>query len=906
MSYTANQYNYATPLSKATSLVGEISSVYDANYFTLSNNRLDGSYYPITGDVGLWGATVSTSDGTLDIPLVVTIVEDITVHAIRITGSQYNFPVDFTIKFYNESNLLYTEIVTSNDKVQYTACLPEALEVTKYEISISKISTSGSAARLYNLYNPAYLKRTETLSVGTTEESACSAVFNISGIDTLKTNFDDTQSHIINTLGVISDVLNLKEHTSTQLLNDMASFDSIKVECISEASAILNKLDTTTDIAMLKHNDSSHITNTIDVTDDLLSQKVTEDVSYITNIIDVTNDMLNISDISEGKLLNVHTLMKEPFRQIYGKVYITYTDPMLEDETTIEPSSEAYNSVKEQLLDSEDEPEYPYFALYANDLTGKYRVSDASSQIGWVSKEISNESGFFEINPSVTINFFPRPVLSLVIAFDGTHDNLARDFTVDITKDNGEIVNYTFVDNKEVTLNIRSNVPDAVSVKLTVSRVQKPFSPATVLSIPVSSTILYKGYQDHSEIVSIDLLEELSYENDVEMLGGVSANEITVVLDNSSRNFFFNSDSIVSKQLRRNRKIVPYLGVEVIQGEIEWYTLGTFWSYKWDVPINGLTATVVGFDTIGLLGNTTYYNHQIQTNKSIGWLLEYILNDAKKDLYFIEYSIDASLYDVIIPYAWFEYGSHAAALRKLSLCYPMHIYCDRDGKICAVPHKLHLDYYYDTWSDSTNVIEKSYSSLHTALPNTVNVTVYYPVLRKDMPLTEHSVPFTVNTTEIKLLNFNSPYIDDIKLSVDCDSTLSYSYETYSWGIIIEFKGTGIVRSILCSGTIVDTSSSYIMTKQDALSVKLDGAVTRDIKADFIQTKELATLLIDRLFSLLNTDKYDATVMYRGDISLTINDPILLRDGVAPDNRYNIMRHQLSWNGGLTGSAELNT
>ena len=74
---------------------------------------------------------------------------------------------------------------------------------------------------------------------------------------------------------------------------------------------------------------------------------------------------------------------------------------------------------------------------------------------------------------------------------------------------------------------------------------------------------------------------------------------------------------------------------------------------------------------------------------------------------FIEYDIDPSLYDIVIPYAWFEAGSHAAALRKISMCYPMHIYCDRAGRICARPQKLHLDYYYDTWKDSTNVIEKN-------------------------------------------------------------------------------------------------------------------------------------------------------------------------------------------------------
>ena len=44
MSYVANNYNYATPLSSVANLVSESNVVADKKYFSLYDNVLDGSY----------------------------------------------------------------------------------------------------------------------------------------------------------------------------------------------------------------------------------------------------------------------------------------------------------------------------------------------------------------------------------------------------------------------------------------------------------------------------------------------------------------------------------------------------------------------------------------------------------------------------------------------------------------------------------------------------------------------------------------------------------------------------------------------------------------------------------------------------------------------------------------------
>lgn len=824
MAYSANQYNYATPLS-STNLVSEQSAAVDKEYFILGSNTLDGAYSPISGDVGLWGNVLSGDDGTLATPFVVTVTESTVVHTFRLTSSVYAYPIAFTVKFYNGTSLLHTITETDNHRSVYTNNLHKSLSISHYEVSITKLSAGNTVARLYNLYNPMHIKRNENVPLRFTD-----------------------------------------------------------------ASELLKS-----DVYTLSRRDSIHIA-------------AQEKRSSIINTINKTYDTLKLTCSGAGKLTNVHTRMKEPSRHIYGKVYITYTDPMLDSATLVSTSDTAYNSNPRQVLDNATSISELFFNLYKNDLSGRYVLSDANSQIGWTSKVISNAAGDFDgVAPYLRIDFAARPVSNLRIIFDDSNGAIPVDFTVEYRLANGTTKTYAYNGNTLPTVKIEELVSNVVAVIITVTKLSKSGYPVVIVGVPIMSTLEYVGYQDRSNLISIDLLEELTYDDDIEALGGVSANVITVALDNSEKDFYFNNvDSVVASSLKRNRKIIPWLGVEVADGEIEWHTLGTFWSYRWDVPVESLVAKVVGFDTIGLLDKTSFSAHTMQVNKSIGQLIEYVLDDAKQQLNFISYKIDPALYDILIPYAWFDNGSHTAALRKISKCYPMHIYCDREGNICAAPQKLRLDYYYDTWSGDTNVISKNYSSLHTTLPNIITIEVKNPITQSNQQLASDDLVFNVNTINSRTLNFSKPYVSGIVVTVDCDSTVSYTYSVYSWGIVFNFTGTGNVRAIECTGTVLDISHSAVLDRRDEESIHINGAIKREIKSDFIQTADLASMLIERIVTLSEYDKYDADVEYRGDIALSINDPILLVDGIAPDSRYNIKRHELFWDGSLIGSAHLNT
>lgn len=827
MSYKANQYNYATPLSSVADFTSESSPVADRKYFSLFDNVLDGSYVPIEGDVGLWGSSISGTNGALSAPFVIDVVETMQLRAIKLVGSQYSYPVDFTIELYNGEVLLHTVTEVDNNKIEYVRFLPEAFDITSYRVRITRISAANTVARLHGAHNVDFIQTADTLSVG--------------------------------------------------IIDDGNASLTTEVVCV--------------------------------VRNDVLSINLVNESSHIKNVINTTHDTLYAEVHPIGDVLNVHSAMKKPSRRIYGKVYVTYTDPMLDSETSVVVNSAAYNSQPLQVVDNKHDADHPnFFNLYANDLSGEYVVSDENSQVGWTTTLSNADDGTFDVEPVMDITFVSRPLTGLKIIFDDSHGCIAEDFTVEYHTESGYTLTTNITGNtqREVIVH-ESTVADVVAVSIHIHKAAVPGYPVIVLEVPILSTILYEGLQGRSDLMSIDALEELSYMDDIEALGGISANEVTVVFDNSKSDFYFNNTkSPIATQMRRNRKIVPWLGVEIVDGEIEWYSLGVYWSYRWNVPVGGLTATVVGFDTIGLLDTSSFVHHDVQVNSSIGKLIEYVLADAKTTFGFIDWKIDPALYDTIIPYAWFDAASHTAALRKISQAYPMHIYCDRDGRICAAPQKLHLDYYYDTWSDSNTVISKEYSSLHTVVPNIVNVTVNGARLSEGATLAQDDLVFSVADVFTRTLNFNKPYVSDLVITVDKDPGVNFSYHAHSWGVEFTFLGTGDVRSIKCTGTCVDTSNTSTLTRRDDNSVRLNGAITRDVVADFIQTSSIATKIMNRIFDLAKHDRYDVNVKYRGDISLTINDPIRLLDGIAPDNRYNIRRQQLSWNGALTGNADLNT
>ncbi len=637
-------------------------------------------------------------------------------------------------------------------------------------------------------------------------------------------------------------------------------------------------------------NDKSSITIALDKAYDI--DKLELSITRIS----VAHDVLKIATASFG--LDLSNLMKLPDRRIHGRVEVTYANGIKDTAVTVNEgahSSSGNNLTNEAILKSGN-----FFRLYDNKLDGSYVVAGDTSEVGWWPQSIPNDDGIYETRPTLSMMFSQRNLYGIRIVFDPL-DYLV-DCNVAFTSASGQVSGFTVRGNTSSEINDSRLFSDIVRIDITFIKASRPNRPAIVTEVSIASSITYED----RELIDISLLEELTYEDTLEKLGGVSANELTVNFSNEDKSFYFNNpDSRIAGYIKKNRKVRAWLGVQIPDSEeIVWSSLGTFWSYSWDVPVGSLTAKLTAFDTIGLLGTQTYYDHHVYRNKSIGELVDIVFNSAKRRLPFLQWRVDDELYDTIIPVAWFEYGSYAAALNRIAACDLIHIYCARDGSIVVSKRAGGVQAPDDVWSDDTNVIDKSYPTLYTTPANYIDVHIARITTATQEVFKLESVEYTVKAGEIRVFNFSSP-TEEI-FSATINTTATYSYEWFSWGMRVTFTSDGVLTGATVVGAALEVGDASHIHMQENESVEENGIVPCDIKSDFIQTAEHAARIAQYLYDKVPDNIYDVEVTYRGDIALTLNNKISLPEGIAPSNLYFIKRHELNWNGALSGTARLNT
>lgn len=689
----------------------------------------------------------------------------------------------------------------------------------------------------------------------------------------------------------------------TRLLDDSTPKDiSVTAKNSFAAALDLNHTDTIKNSfkrsmnAAINQAMSSAINNRFSNSDSLKANIVGS--THPINIMTPSDDIV-VDTPMEDILTNIHSVMKDPNRQVFGKLSITYSSPLIDDNVTVTPSGFSNVSNLSQLSDTVIDDTEKRFFLFDNVLDGTYMTIGNNSEMGWWSDTLSNADGTFTVPPSVTLTAAARLITELRVISSKVNNIILVDFSVEVIS-NGTMQTFNIVGNTNYYVVI-TDVPlaEVTSIKVIVSKINRSGVPANITEIPIASVMWYD-----EQVISIDMLEELSYDDEVEALGGVSANELTAVLDNTDKQFFFNSGSLVAKQLKKNRKVVAYLGAEVVPGEVEWHCLGTYWSYSWEVPANQLYARVVAFDTIGLLNTLEFKNHRVFIDQSVGQLIDAILDDAKLQYPQLNWLVDASLYNIVIPYAWFDKDSYMQALKRVAACERINIYANRDGTIMACS-RYRDRALLDTWSDATNIIDKMYPTLYTNVPNTINVAVN-EISIAPMDTVVSTESFNIAIISSKILTASAPLVQAPTLTIDADTTVNYTYSWYSWGIVFNFTGSGVVRSITATANCITTKQTSVVTRANQQLVSLDGTIPLNIESAFIQTYQHAVTLADTILADADLDIYDADIEYTGDISLSVNDAITLQDSIAPTSRYFIKRHELSWDGALTGKAKVNT
>lgn len=261
--------------------------------------------------------------------------------------------------------------------------------------------------------------------------------------------------------------------------------------------------------------------------------------------------------------------MRADERRIHARIEIDYTDPFLDQSIQVQASEQANVSYPKQTADAVSEPFAKIASLDGSwVLDGTYALAPAPDetdryQMGWWGSQLAQTDGtFVQPYPTLTVTHFARPIHSLRVVGDSKWGEYPVDFKIELFGPDGTLL-YTenVVGNTEVAWSktLASPVLDVVKQVLTITKWSHAGRQVKILEFFTSIQEVYEG----DDILLIHLLEEREVSQGSLPVGNISANEIDIRLNNSTRKFDAgNKQSPLYQLLKQNRRIKAWLGLK--------------------------------------------------------------------------------------------------------------------------------------------------------------------------------------------------------------------------------------------------------------------------------------------------------------------------------------------------------
>lgn len=181
-----------------------------------------------------------------------------------------------------------------------------------------------------------------------------------------------------------------------------------------------------------------------------------------------------------------------------------------------------------------------------------------------------------------------------------------------------------------------------------------------------------------SDVISFDTTEECSSSTSLPF-GGVSYNELSVVLDNMHQNYTIsNTNSVYNGKLIANKLVKVTYQVEVEEDIFEDIPGGMFYTDAWSSDNNALTATLVCYDIMSLYGALPVNRFKVKRNVKVKQAYDILFSNVgiPKDKYKILDNVTGTL-----DYFWCTGDTLNVCLDDLSTQSFTNVYVNRFGVI---------------------------------------------------------------------------------------------------------------------------------------------------------------------------------------------------------------------------------
>ena len=271
--------------------------------------------------------------------------------------------------------------------------------------------------------------------------------------------------------------------------------------------------------------------------------------------------------------------MKSDRRRVVAKVTIDYTDPFLDQSIEVQASEQANVSYPQQTADSVVESTHKWASLDGSwVLDGSYHLAPppdklAQYQFGWWGSQLAGAGGVFAAPyPALTVTHLPRPIRQLKVVGDTAREEYPVDFNIKLYAQNGTLLKTeTVTGNTQVSWqkNLEPQVLDVAKQVLEITKWSHAGRCAKIVEFFTSIREVYET----GDLMSVRLLEEREASQGSLPVGNISANEVTLALNNEDKKFDIdNEQSPLKNLLKPNRRIQVHFGTEI---EKTWGTIKT-------------------------------------------------------------------------------------------------------------------------------------------------------------------------------------------------------------------------------------------------------------------------------------------------------------------------------------------
>lgn len=610
--------------------------------------------------------------------------------------------------------------------------------------------------------------------------------------------------------------------------------------------------------------------------------------------------MLNVTDAFK-------TAVAKPRRRILGKVTISFSNPFLDASVEMSANEYAYISHPLQACDEIEDVNHKWAScdgslkadgtFYACPDTAE---SLKSNQMGWWGSSMSDENGnFAEPYPTLTIEFSFRRIENVLVVGDSTRGEWPVDFDlVFYNADNELIFTDSITGNQSVSW-LKSDY--ALRIITRIDLVIKKWSHSSrQAKIAEFFPVLMKTYSG-DDLLLIDLLEEREFSTGSLPIGNISANELTVRINNADRRFDpGNSDSELYGLVELNRKVRAWLGVELPDLSIEWVPLGTFFSGEWSASESDISAETTAVDRMDLLTRDTF-NGPVYENISLYQLAVNVLNDKG-----YKYWVDPELKNYIVPKAYFDNLTHRECIRLIAEASISQAYVSRDDEI-RIEGPSYLESQSSVKQDITksNYITKDNPANYKELANyiTINTQPLVPGEVDEVYKTDDDTPESIGADQTITINVEytgKPVVDALATLVNATTAEITDVKYYAWGADITiYSISADTFTITVTGKVLEVAGTQKITAQDITSIKHYGKMPYEFADNpLIQTVEMAKAVAEKCLSLSKDARHDLTMEWQGNPALTLGDLIRTPDTKIRPQFY-LISQNISWDGGLT-------